>query len=63
MPICLPCAHEVADTAPHWDYEDVTFYFCSTGCEKRVKMEPERWLAIAKSGTVKATPHDPHHSH
>jgi YHS domain-containing protein len=36
-------------TAVHWEYKDTTFYFCSTGCEAKVKAEPEKWLVIANN--------------
>ena len=51
--ICYPCNHSVDKaTAPSWQYKDTTFYFCSSGCEEKVKAEPERWLVIANSKVV-----------
>lgn len=64
--VCYPCNHSVDKaTTPHWDYKDTTFYFCSTGCEEKVKAEPERWLVIANSKVTlepKSHGHD-HHGH
>jgi Cu+-exporting ATPase len=48
--VCYPCNHHVEmATAVHWEYKDTTFYFCSTGCEAKVKAEPEKWLVIANN--------------
>jgi len=61
MAICLPCNHTVDEEASHWAYKDVTFHFCSLSCEQQVKEDPERWLAVAKSETLKGDA--PHHGH
>ena len=48
MVVCFPCEHTVDEkTAPNWRYKDMTFYFCSDGCELEVKEEPEKWLVAA----------------
>ena len=50
MATCLPCGHTVDEhTVPRFEYKDMTFYFCSPGCEARVKADPEKWLLVAKS--------------
>ena len=66
--ICYPCNHSVDKaTAPSWEYKNTTFYFCSAGCEEKVKAEPEKWLVVAQSNIViepKGHDHDHgHHSH
>ena len=63
---CYPCNGTVNKaTAPHWAYNDTTFYFCSAGCEAKVKAEPERWLSVANAraaieGAAHAHDHDEH---
>lgn len=50
MAICFPCEHTVDEkTAPKWAYKDMTFFFCSDGCELEVKEEPEKWLVPARA--------------
>lgn len=50
MAVCLPCEHTVDEkSAPKWAYKDVTFFFCSDGCEVEVKEEPEKWLVGARA--------------
>ena len=59
MAVCLPCGHTVNEQrAPQWTYKEVTFYFCAPGCEEEVKADPEKWLAMARSGS-----HGHGHSH
>jgi P-type Cu+ transporter len=61
--VCYPCNHNVEmATAAHWEYKGTTFYFCSTGCEEKVKAEPEKWLVIANS-RVSLDPHAGHDHH
>ena len=62
--VCYPCNHNVEmATAAHWEYKGTTFYFCSTGCEEKVKAEPEKWLVIANN-RVSLDPHAGYdHSH
>ncbi len=62
--VCYPCNHNVVmATAAHWEYKGTTFYFCSTGCEEKVKAEPEKWLVIANN-RVSLDPHAGHdHAH
>lgn len=63
--ICYPCRHEVDKaTVPSWEYKDTTFYFCSAGCEEKVRAEPEKWLVIAQSNiTIEPKGHDHDHDH
>lgn len=60
---CFPCNGTVNKaTAPHWAYNDTTFYFCSAGCEAKVKADPERWLFVASArAAVKGAAHDHDH--
>ena len=50
MAVCFPCEHTVDEkTAPQWEYKEMTFFFCSDGCEAEVKEEPEKWLVPARA--------------
>ena len=44
-PVCgMRVTPETAAAA--WEYEGTTYYFCSVGCMRRFKEEPEDHLAL-----------------
>ena len=40
---------EPGRAAAAWEYEDTTYYFCSTGCMERFRQDPNHYLSLDDS--------------